>query len=180
MSARLIFVSLLLLLLTACSLWSKQVVEPENLILLPPEQGAVSSILKQVVTLTANNESSQFLVISKFEQQQIKVVVLLATGQTLLTLDYDGKALKKTVSTDIDLPAEEMLAMMQFALWPEQSLKDNYTIDKGWHLDINQQQRVLSNYSGKLLSVNYQEDTMIEHHRHHYQLLIHTLERKAL
>jgi hypothetical protein len=166
----------LLLALCGCVLFLKPTLEPE-LILLPPSEGPLPSILKQVVTIKQNEKESSFIVISRFEEMQLKLMVFQATGQTLLSIEYDGEELKYKGLSSISLPSEEMLAIMQFTLWPDSSIKQHYISDNGWGLMMNSEQRILSTRSGSLLTVHYRKQgVVIEHHIHQYQLLIRNLE----
>ena len=165
----------LLLFLCACSSFLKPVLEPE-LVLLPPIEGPLPSVLKQVLTIKQNEKEASFIVVSRFEAERLKLVVFQATGQTLLSLEYDGEELKYKEGSSISLPSEEMLAIMQFTLWSDSSIKQHYLLDNGWILMMNSEQRVLSTHLGPLLTVHYKDNGVaIEHHRHHYQLLIHKL-----
>ncbi len=178
--SRLIVYSMVLLL-SACSLFSKVDDSNRALMLLPPAEGPAPSVVKQVITLRARGDETSFLVVTKLELEKLGLVALLPTGQTLLTLDYDGLNLEQKVFTEINLPSEEMLAIMQFALWPELSVKQHYSRDAGWAVTIEPELRTLSSAIGKVLTIRYKEDTvLIQHHSYQYEVLVKTIEKKLL
>lgn len=178
--SRLIVYSVVLLL-SACSLFSKVDGSNRELMLLPPAEGPDPSVLKQVITLKASGEETSFLVVSKLELEKLGLVALLPTGQSLLTLDYDGLNLAQQVFAEISLPSEEMLAIMQFALWPELSVKQHYSRAAGWVVTIDSEQRTLSAATEKVLTIRYKEDTvLIQHHSHQYEVLVKTIEKNLL
>jgi len=138
-------------------------------------------VLKQVVTVKGNGEETSFIVVSKLEPEKLELVALLPTGQSLLTLEYDGLNLAQQVFAEISLPSEEMLAIMQLALWPEPSIKQHYLRDAGWLVTIGSEQRTLSTLTEKILTIRYQQQTvLIEHHLHQYKVVVRTIEKKLL
>lgn len=167
--------------LSGCSLFSKLNSIEQELMLLPPVQGPQASILKQVVTVKDNEEESSFIVVTKLESDKLKLVALLPTGQTLLTLDYDGLNFEQQLFSEISLPSKEMLAIMQFALWPELSVRQHYKRDASWVVTIDSEQRTLSTVTEKVLTLQYQQNTvLIEHHLHQYEVLVRTIEKTLL
>jgi uncharacterized protein DUF3261 len=169
------------LLLSGCSLFAKLDSTNGELVLLPPSQGPEATVLKQVVTVKGNGEESSFLVVSKFEPEKLGLVALLPTGQSLLSLDYDGLDLTQQLFAEISLPSEEMLAIMQFALWPGPSIKQHYLRDAGWLVTIDSEQRTLSTLTEKILTIRYQQQTvLIEHHLHQYKVIVRTIEKYSL
>lgn len=182
MSQRVILLSFIFLCLAGCSVFAVQPTVPDRLVLLPPNEGPEAVLLTQKVTINAQGEQHQFMVVIRLERQQLKLRALLPTGQPMLSLDYDGKSLQQSSSSPLELPSEEILAMMQFALWPIDSINKHYPQNNGWQLDVIPDQRTLRTTAGVLLSVHYlqAENLMIENHRSHYQVMIETLESKAL
>jgi len=171
----------LLLFVTGCSLLPTIAPENKELILLPPLQGPEAQVLKQVVTLQGNGDESSFILVSKFEAEQLALVALLATGQRLLSMDYDGQQLATKQFVEISLPSKEMLAMMQFALWPESAVKQHYGRDAGWLVSLDSTQRTLSTQTEKILTVHFmQQRVLIEHHLHQYEVLVETIEKTML
>ncbi|GGB80955.1 hypothetical protein GCM10011352_03330 [Marinobacterium zhoushanense] len=138
-------------------------------------------LLKQTVTLQSADERLAFLVVSRFERQQVKLVALLPTGQPLTALEYDGKQLQQTVSVPVNLPAESILATIQFALWPEPSLRRHYRPEQGWTLSAETNRRQLWHHGALLLDIIYDADiTLVHDYLRAYQVRIQTLEEMNL
>ena len=173
--------SLLLLLLGGCS--SRQVTppEPRELVLLPPAEIASEVLLKQKIGFEARGQQQQFLVVARFLRQRLGLVLLLPAGQALLTLDYDGLALSQNNRSTVDLPGREILASMQFALWPEDSLRRHYPPEAGWQVDLKQDERLLLTRSGAVLKISRNDGILIvDNHLHDYRVIIQTLEKNDL
>lgn len=177
MSQRIILWSVILFFLAGCSLFSVTSQPPKQLLLLSPKEGPSAVLLKQKVTMEARGEQHQFLVVIRLEHDQLKLRALLPTGQPLLSLDYDGESLQQNTTISLALPSEEILAMMQFALWPEKAIKKAYRAENGWQLQLGSEQRLLFMGTEKMVSVNYRskEEMIIEHYDHQYRVIIKTL-----
>lgn len=166
-------------LLAGCSLFRPEPVVAEKLVLLPPAEGPAPVLLKQTVAMQARGESMQFLVISRFDRQQAKLVALMATGQQLMALAYDGRQLKQTLNVPVELPGEEILAMIQFALWPDAALNQHYPSDKGWAVGIEANRRQLWHHGALQLDIVYDgETTRVRNYPGQYQVTIQTLEKR--
>ena len=155
---------------------------PDQLLILPPSEGTYVGLLKQKVTIMARAEQQQFMVAIRLERTQLKLRVLLPTGQAILSIDYDGQMLKQDNLSSIALPSEEILAMIQFALWPEKSLNKHYLANNGWQLSMTPEQRLLHTVEGKVLSVDYlsSDELLMKNYLHEYQVRIQTLEKSGL
>lgn len=142
-----ISLSTICLLLTGCGSFYK---EPANtnlsgeLVLLPPQQSLLTGVMKQKVMLSVQGVERQFIVISRFSPEQLAAIVLLPTGQQLLQLVYDGEQLQQNIYVDADIPARELLAIMQFSLWPEVSVREAYKPGSGWSLDWSENEKKLA------------------------------------
>ncbi len=182
MSRRIILWSFILFLLVGCSLFSVTSQQPKQLLLLSPKGGPSAVLLKQKVTMDARGEQHQFLVVIRLEHDQLKLRALLPTGQPLLSLDYDGVSLQQTNNSPIALPSEEILAMMQFALWSEKAIEKAYRTENGWQLELSSEQRLLFMATEKVVSVNYlsNDEMLIENYDHQYRVIIKTLETTTL
>jgi len=182
MSRRLsLSVLLLLALLPGCSSKQLETTPPPQLVLLPPAQIASEILLKQKITFEAGGRQQQFLVVARFERSRLKLVLLMPAGQPLLTLDYDGRKLLQNNQSTVELPGREILASMQFALWPQQSLQQHYPPDAGWQVEISDRQRSLLTASGAVLKISHKSETLVvDNHLHDYRVLIQTLEKKEL
>jgi len=174
-------VSLLFFLLSGCS--SRQLEPPPapQLALLPPADIATEILLKQKITFEASGGQQQFLVVARFQRPRLKLVLLLPSGQPLLTLDYDGQKLLQDNQSTVELPGREILASMQFALWPEISLQRHYPSDAGWQIDVSDQHRSLLTASGAILNISHKSETLVvDNHLHDYRVIIQTLEKTEL
>ena len=170
-----------LLLLCGCSAQWLGALEPKVLKLLPPEEGAVSVLLKQKITLQAGERQQQFLAVARFDQQRLKLVALLPTGQQILSLDYDGEKLVQETLAPEELPGREILAIIQFAMWPEHSIKAHYPEKDGWQLEIAPDRRVLLTESRAVLKITYQlAELRVDNYLKGYRVIVHTLERTEL
>ena len=131
--------------------------------------------------MEAWGQQRQFLVVTRLQQDQVKLVALLPTGQNLLSLEYDGDELTQESLSSMDIPGEDILAIMQFSLWPEQSIKQHYPKSEGWIVKFSPQQRTLLTTAGRVLNVSYQEnDLLVDNYLHDYRVRIHTLEKTQL
>ena len=86
-----------MLVLTACSAHRLAAPELVSLKLLPPAEISDAVMLKQKITLQAEGGQRQFLAVARFDSDRLKLVVLLPTGQRLLSLEYDGQKLVQEV-----------------------------------------------------------------------------------
>jgi len=178
MPRRITFLSIFFLMLSACGVLSPQPKPMVELSLLPLIEGPADFLLKQKLTMEALGESQQFMAVIRLEKEVLKLRVFLATGQPIFSLDYDSHTLiQKQFSTNI-LPGKEILAMIQFALWPEPLVKEYYNDAKGWQLNCSSEKRVLKLVNEDVLHVNYlsSEALVIDNMRHHYRVSIEALE----
>lgn len=172
---------LLLTVINACSSRQLGPPEPRELNLLPPADISSEVLLKQKVSFVARGQQQQFLVVARFLRQHLRLILLLPTGQTLLTLDYDGENLALENRSTVDLPGREILASMQFALWPEDSLRQHYPTEAGWQLNLEKRQRLLLAPSGAILKIaGDAKTTVVSNHLHDYRVIIETLEKDEL
>jgi hypothetical protein len=170
-----------ILFLFNCSAQQYNASTPEDLKLLPPAEMSAAVMLKQKISLQSGEQQQQFLLVARFEPQRLKLVVLSPTAQRLLTLDYDGIELIQENFSSIDVPAEDILSIIQFAMWPAQSIKKHYPQQAGWLVDISPEKRILSTPTGILLKINYEgEKLIIENYIHDYRVIVHSLEKSEL
>ncbi|MBQ0756048.1 MAG: DUF3261 domain-containing protein [Amphritea sp.] len=173
---------LLLLLLAGCSSFSAVTVEsPAEMLLLQPAQGPSPVLLTQRVTLSSWGQQKQFIAIGRFTYEQAKLVALLPTGQQLLYLEFDGEQLEQRMVPSIELPGKDILALIQFALWPSDALQNNYRSEQGWKIDITDGRRQLTHNDNLWLDVRYEgQQINIYNYLAKYRVLIETLEQKDL
>jgi len=170
-----------LLFLFGCSAQRLGQPEPEVLKLLPPAEGPVPVLLKQKITLQTGERRQQFLMVTRFDQQRLKLIALLPTGQQILSLDYDGESLVKKTFMPVDLPGREILAIIQFAMWPENSIKTHYLEKDGWQLEMSPGKRILLTESVAVLKITYLPAKLsVENYLKGYRVIVYTLERTEL
>ncbi|MBV1889159.1 MAG: DUF3261 domain-containing protein, partial [Proteobacteria bacterium] len=117
----------------------------------------------------------------RISKERVQMVALLPTGQQLFSLDYSGEALTQENSSYADIPGEEILTIMQFALWPEPSVRQYYPENSGWNVELSPERRELEKNGQELLDVNYYGDELvIKNHLGRYRILIKTLEKTEL
>ncbi|MBR9830450.1 MAG: DUF3261 domain-containing protein [Oceanospirillales bacterium] len=151
------------------------------LALLPPVDGPAPMLLKQKVTMQARGERFQFLIVSRFDATQARLVALMPTGQQLIALEYDGKQLHQSVAVPVELPGEAILATIQFAFWPEASVRQHYPPELGWTLRLEANRRQLWHYDAHFLDIVQEAGTTrVKNYPGEYQVTIKTLEQKDL
>jgi len=183
MPQRVILLGLMLFGLCGCSIFSIHEGKAKEMVLLPPAEGPGDMLLKQAARIeTKTGEKKQFMIIIRLNKEYLKLRALLATGQPLLSLDYDGRSLKQHNVSPFALPGEDILALIQFALWPEKAIKKAYGNDSEWLLELDSKQRNLSTAEGKVASVNYLsfDEAIVVNYRQGYRVIITTLEKKDL
>jgi hypothetical protein len=170
-----------MLTLTACSTHRLAAPETVSLKLLPPAAVSVAVLLKQKITLQVDGGQRQFLAVARFDADRLQLVVLLPTGQRLLSLDYDGKELVQEDYAPFELPGREILAIIQFATWPEDSVRAHYPEKDGWLVDTSIDQRILLTASGAILKISYQPGELsVDNYLQGYRVIVDTLERTEL
>jgi hypothetical protein len=170
-----------MLLLTACSTHRLTAPESVSLKLLPPGEVPAAVLLRQKITFQADTGQRQFLAVARFGLQRLQLVVLSPTGQRLLSLDYDGENLLQEVYGPIELPGREILAIIQFARWPEDSVKTHYPEKDGWLIEASADQRILLTASGAVLRISYRPEKLsVDNYLHGYRVIVDTLERTEL
>ncbi|MDH3759446.1 MAG: DUF3261 domain-containing protein [Gammaproteobacteria bacterium] len=182
MSRRLTVATLVMFFwLGGCSSRQLDTMPPPQLLLLPPAEIAGEILLKQAITFEAGGRQQQFLVVARFQRPRLKLVLLLPSGQPLLTLDYDGQKLLQDNQSTVELPGREILASMQFALWPQRSLQRHYPPEAGWQIKTSDRDRTLLTASGVVLKISRESETLVvDNHLHDYRVIIQTLEKKEL
>lgn len=152
--------------------------EPVKLKLLPPNQGPVGFLLKQKISMVYGEQLQVFLMVSRFEQSRVRTVILLSSGQKLLSMEYNGEQLTiEGVGAD-KLPGKEIMAMMQFSLWAETSIDHNYPVSDGWQFEVSALQRLLKKGTKRLIKVEYMDNqTDIINYQHQYKVIVETLEK---
>jgi len=170
-----------ILVLSTCSAHRPGASEPVSLKLLPPAEASSSVLIKQKITLQRDATQQQFLAVARFEFRRMQLVVLQPTGQKILSLDYDGAKLVQEDNASVDLPGREILAIIQFATWPEKSIRSHYPEKDGWLVEIAANRRILLTASGAVLKISYQPGELtVDNYLHGYRVIVNTLERTEL
>lgn len=170
-----------LLLLAACRVMPPAGSGAPEFQLLPPAEGPAPVLLKQKIELQAGERQAQFLVVARYDRERLRLAILLPAGQRLLTLDYDGEILLQENFAAFDLPGREMLAIMQFARWPESSLRRHYRASAGWQVIVNAPERRLLTDSVDALTITYRPaELQIDNHIKEYRVIVQTLERSEI
>ncbi|MFP8966885.1 DUF3261 domain-containing protein [Pokkaliibacter sp. CJK22405] len=148
---------------------------------LPPAEGPSPQLLKQTATFESRGKSLSFIVVSRFDQQQVKLLALMPTGQTMTTIVYDDTGLTQKDVIPVKLPGKSILATFQFALWPVASLRQHYTAERHWSLSTAANRRQLWHDGTLILDIDTdQQTTRIHNYAGKYQVTIHTLEQMDL
>ncbi len=182
MSKRIISLAAIMFIMSGCSWLSVADVEPHTLLLLPPSEGPNVMLLKQTLTLISAEGKHQIIALTQVEKDQLKLRALLPTGQIVLSIDYDGKTLVQHNYSSFLLPSEEILAILQFALWPVDSLKKHYLLSEGWQLVIGNKQRKLNTKTKNIMTITYPsaEKLLVVNKRSNYRINIDLIEQKKL
>lgn len=169
------------LLLNGCSLNPLKWQTAQQLLMLAPTSGPDPVILQQKLTFMAKSKQQQFVLITEIKPEKFSVLVMMPTGMTVLKMSYDGTEFQQQNMTDIPIPAEQIMAVMQFALWPEAALINAYPDAAGWDLVLDKTSRQLSENNRLRLDVQYSpESILINNLQEHYQVKIQSLEAEAL
>ncbi|GAC33410.1 DUF3261 domain-containing protein [Paraglaciecola polaris] len=182
MSKRLILVTALLMAVNACSSMSQAPLKKFSLHLLAPKSGPKPALYQQKLSLYTKGNVSQVLVVLKVEYAGIKLRALLPTGQSLYSINYDGQTLSKQNLANVELPAEEMLSMLQFALWPSDILHETYNASGNWQIEETKKFRLLTLNGKNTLRVDFvnQNTLHLTNYPHQYNVKVETLEHKRL
>jgi len=141
-------------LLSACSSIGKDRQMPE-LPLLPPAELGQNLQVSQQVNITIEKEKHTMLAAWVVKDNTLSFVGLSPTGQRLLTLFYDGKNFSEEYSPmlPIEIPGKQVLAQLQFAHWPESSVKK--ALEKSsWDVRLNDKKRQLFFKRRKIFTID--------------------------
>ena len=167
--------------ISGCSVSQSLRPQTVELILLPPGEGPEEALLKQIVTMQSAGLDQQFVAVLRLQRDRLKLAALTPPGQQIFYLEYDGELLIQENTSSIDAPGRDILAIMQFALWPSSSVQQHYSRADDWFLDINAEQRTLLTGTDKILEVTYHNGSVvIVNHLHDYRLTVQPLENKGL
>lgn len=150
----------------------------QALFLLPPRLSGQEGVLKQKVTMNIGDKRQTFIALTQYALDSYQVLIMLPTGQIVLSMRYDGEVLAASNQTGITLPTQEMMAMMQFASWPEEVVVNRYSQISGLEVLTQPNLRQLLVDGKPLLTVTYSQDNAvhISHFIKKYQVMVEPLE----
>lgn len=170
------------LLLTACSVFIPADKPDNGLVLLLPikEESSLPKVVKQSVTFEKFSQQRQFIAVARFNAEQTKFVALSPSGQAFLYLTHDNQGLIEENLLDVALPAKEILATIQFTLWPKWAVEQGYPMSLGWHVEISDNIRQLFYKNTLLIKVEHKgDDINIENYWSDYKIYIHTFDKEV-
>jgi len=132
----------------------------QALLLLPPELSGHSGVAKQKITMNVGDKQQTFIALTQYAVDRYQVLVMLPTGQTVLSMRYDGEVLT------------------EFASWPEAVIKKSYTQVSGREVLTQANMRQLLVDRKPLLTVTYSQNNVvhISHYIQKYQVTVEPLE----
>lgn len=164
-------------LVSGCATVTPKTPKFQDLPLLSPVSGPGSAVSVQRLVMEAQGRSQDMVVVTRISPSQVRMQALLPTGQTLLKLEYDGKDLQVEQVGPVTLPAAEIMAMMQFANWPFDSVTQQYPAEAGWAVAEDANLRLLWIHDQAYLTVAYFPRSLeIENHRRQYRVRVEALE----
>lgn len=162
--------------LSGCSNLSQRVFNDEALLLLPPDKGAEQALLKHKLSLKRDDNTQTFIVLNRITPDVFKVLVLLPTGQTIVRMSYDGESFDVKNMANNALPAKEVFALMQFALWPKSTLIKYYRHELGWVVSGDENSRQLTyNNTPYLIIKNNKKGFNINNIKDKYEAVVEEL-----
>jgi len=166
-----------LFVISACSSANLSMPIPDRLVLLPPSGGPSPVLLKQKVTFDKAGRQQQFLVVSRINSQQVDLVILLATGQKVLSVSYNGVSFSQQQHLSANIPGEEILALVQFVLWPEFIIRQHYRQEDGWILAFEEGRRSILTRVGVWVTVEHRAGSIIvENYSQNYRVVIELID----
>jgi hypothetical protein len=103
--------------------------------LLPPASLGVAHTSQQILRAAFGEREVTLRCVLITNPDHFKMIVLTATGQRALTLDWNGTDwnVDKAPMVPAELNPQQLVADVEFALWPLQTLKDAYR-PAGWDI----------------------------------------------
>jgi hypothetical protein len=123
--------------------------------LLPPAGLEQSLQISQRVNISFGEDSRTFLGAWAVNPQSLSLVGLTPSGQSLMTLSYDGHELVESYSPVLTeaIPGREVLSQLQLAHWPQASI-DQALADTPWRLHSEGLRRHLYYRDNLILSID--------------------------
>lgn len=139
-------------------MFAKQRDTREVFSLLPVAAGPENFVYKQHIALKKHLQQHDFIAVTKLDNEALTVVVLLPNGQKVFSASYDGQYFSQSVQGTPDIRVQEIVSIMQFALWPKQALEVAYPSSQKWLIIDTTKQRLLMRQSKVLLEVNKSDE----------------------
>lgn len=120
-----------------------------------------------------DQQNPQLIVVTTIQNSEFKVVGLNAVGQRMFTMSSaKGEfSVEKSSLLPEDVPLAQMLALMQFVLWPDQRLQTVYA--KPWEIRESNKEKQLLRSSALVLSAHFDSKNFSDSPWESATLLIH-------
>lgn len=179
---RVLVVLISIFLLNGCASFTSLINSPTaKLKLLPVENFSASVLLKQDITLIRQEDEFRFLSVIRVEHDRLALVAVSPIGMPLFSLEYVDGEVFQTSPPGFNVPGEEILAVLQFSLWPQESIKKLYSEAKGWSWTFSEQKRTLIKATEAVLQVDYNTAGLTAHdYLNEYTVMVKTLEKRDL
>lgn len=171
--------TLLALVVSACATTPRQPPPaPEFLLKLSPASLGREVSLNQRITMVRDGDRKSFDALLEVDASEVRVA-LIAMGQTLGTLTWDGAKFESRVSTHVPpvVTAERIITDVQLAWWPEEAVRA--ALPAGFSLTETPGQRVLLKDGQPFVTVTWTEGrarVVLTQHRYGYALEIDSAE----
>ncbi|SEF60394.1 DUF3261 domain-containing protein [Marinobacterium lutimaris] len=163
-----------LVLLAGCGVKPTRPAVPDLLLLPMAAYDGPRQLLKQQVTLEKSGRQVSALSILRLDGEELQGTVLMASGQPVVDYRYsDEGSLSINWRAEVPLPVAEMVALMQFSLWPEAALQAYPQSASGWSVNSGPGYRQLLWYDRPVVSLEQSPAvTSIVQHEKGYSLQI--------
>lgn len=151
---------------------------PDFLLKLPPAGLGREVSLNQRITMVRDGDRKSFDALLEVDAAEVRVA-LIAMGQTLGTLTWDGKRFTSRVSTHVPpvVTAERIITDVQLAWWPEAEVRG--ALPEGFTLTEQPGTRALLKDGQPFVTVTWTGDrarVVLTQHRYGYALEIDSAE----
>lgn len=169
----------LALVVSACATTAKPPPPaPEFLLKLSPASLGREVSLNQRITMVRDGDRKSFDALLEVDATEVRVA-LIAMGQTLGTLTWDGTKFESRVSTHVPpvVTAERIITDVQLAWWPEETVRS--ALPAGFELSESSGKRVLTKDGQPFVTVTWTEGrahVVLTQQRYGYALEIDSAE----
>jgi hypothetical protein len=150
-----------LALVVSCARVGPSDKDPGLFLLSPATAGFVGRLIEDTA-LTTDGHTVNATVLVEVTPQVVKLAVLSPLGARLLSLQWDGTHLAKSVDPSLpkDFPAELVLRDFQLARWPAEVVR--HALPKSWTLQELPDARVLSHDGKERIHIGFTRDREAE------------------